>query len=1127
MLKYSEIINRMSDGEKIRLLCDITCLSEKRFRVLGIPELDVCEPDELGGQKYPHAEALANTWNTELIGRVASEQIKRASKAGKGFIKIPSPRVKINPYRVALSEDPWLASRISHQYLQAAQDAEVAASLVGYGIYRDELEWLDKAACQRFLYTFIREPYAETVNGLKCAALLTEPDLSANGYCSVNTELASEVSQDKVASGAFAIYTHVSAENTVLHLARGGLFFRGSALALESAHARYKKLVGDIKHGNATTEELNCEITEGKAISTQTIDTAVDKLLDFIYTVKGKPNIAPHEDTDDLARIATEESLVLLKNQDGLLPLKCGHIIGYIGDIAYGQSASHNSLIYEVSELLRSEGYTESGFARGYDATLERNSGLVDDAVLLANSSDIVIVFLGMSDAAAHNAHKTKQLAIPANQQELLDRLAETKAKIIAVLPSGMTLDIGDPQSCHSIIAMPQNTLYSARVLVDAVTGKINPSGRLANSMYCDTDKLYVEYKTRRERDDMKVGNFIGYRYYTTSGLMPLFAFGHGLGYAKITYSSVSVVGDTVRFELKNHSKIAAMEIAQIYIGKTESAVVRPHMELAGFAKVKLEPGEQKTVEIPIRIPNVYSVKQGKAIKESGIYTVYVGASCADIRLTHNFLVHGEELEKDGERMSDYVHSITNIFTDNYKLEAKIKAMKRSVFNIVAGGLALALAIVLKLFCFANELYYDFFDWFAIALGVTGISFFIAEAIRRSYIRGQEQNTIDALNKEAFNGAEQVPVYSADKMFVKEFDSVEENVEKETAEHIEGVEAEYMQYIDKDISLELAARELEEFAAQRGCKFRADVTKKILASLACSRLVVTEGMDNDEFKRFVHILCEYFEVAMFIDTADASYISAEKILFKTDAQGNKVKTNVHLAIDSARKNAKNIHLAAITDVIGADVPAYFTPFANFAKNPLADHRIVVFNERNVETSYHIPKNIWFILNLAEGETPDKLPAFITDIATVNVFDHDVCSTTEQTSQMHPFSYYQLDYLTERACNRISIDEDTWKKVDRLEEYVNGFVPFHIGNKLWLCIERFAHVFVACGGDELTAFDEAVCAKLIVPVINAMSDKLLENEIDLCDTVESILGEDHAYACKRLSKRAQLSTSEAS
>ncbi len=1117
MLKYFDIIKKLSDVDKIRILCDINALSDKNYRALGIPDVRTGDIGALCGDIYPSPKALSNTWDASLVSNIADDVFKIANSREMGFVKIPEPRVRINPYRIPISEDPFLGAEMSKEYLAAAERAGIAAGVGGFGLYNDEIEWLDEEPDDRFIYEYIVKPYMEATSKTGCAAIFTESDTSAKNYRAVNSSLMEMVSAGKIAKNATPLCTHVTAEKTVSYINRGGLFFTGSALALESALSRHKQLTKMIEHGTSTVEELQIEVLKGRAISEEMINDALDRLLDFVFAVKRKPNLSLVDTNEALAIKASESSVVLLKNQNGRLPLKRSKKIALIGDIAMPSGGEGCCLANELSALLSESGYQISGSERGYDLSVDRSEELVEGAVSLAKSSDVVLLFLGFSDKRASKLHKERKLSIPANQKRLLEALETEKSKIVAILPSDTPLDVGFSKNCCAMVMAPIKTKFCAKALQNILSGKVSPSGKLANSLYFNTEQRYLDFKTRRMRDKLCVGPFIGYRYYDYAEGFEGFPFGHGLSYTHFSYSSLTVSNNVVSVTVKNDGAMGGVETVQLYVGYEGWGSIRPLKELCGFARVELLPGKKKRVQIPLRIPEIYSSKKGEFITESGKYTIYIGSSLNDIRLKKIIFAGSVRPEYDGKKISDYIYSESNIYSDNFKLEAKHKTMKKSIFNIVAGAAAMSLAIILKIYCALNSLDSAFFDIFCIVLGISSIVFFVAEAIRRSKIKKAEKFAFKEKAGKMFEGSEKLSAYNAEKMFVDEFDVANEAVAADTEERIEGVDSEYLRYIDREVNFASAAAEFEKFAAERGCKISNKVVKNVFAALSASRLVIVKGMNDNDFKTLLLMLSNYFESPLFIDSVNDNYNSSESVLFRTDDQGNKVKTNINYALESARNNGHSIHLAALTQVVGANMPLYFSSYVNYVKNPLANNRVTVLNERNVETSYYIPKNVWFVINLAEGASVGELPDFVSEVATVNLFDIAECAASEQLSTVHKFSYYQLDWLVERTASRFSVDEELWKKIDRFEEKINYQTPFHIGNKLWLCLEKFAYVYIACGGEQMNAVDEAVAAKLMVPAMLAQKGAAAEDDKSLDETVEAIFGEDRAEACKRVIK----------
>ena len=1121
MLKYNDIIEKLSDKDKIRILCDINLLSDSKYEDLGLPAVRIGSLEEHRGDEYPSPVALANSWDPELVGRVAAVLADRAVADGSTLIKVPGAKPKIDPYRAALSEDAYLASEMSTKYIEAVTAAGSSAAVRGFGLRESDLEWLDSEPCKRFVAEHLEKPYALSTSKGKCAAILTEPDLENEKYKNVNSELKKAVSQGYICDGAAGICEKVSADKTVLHLEHGGLFFEGSAHALESALVKYKRIKNAIEHGTSTTEALEQQVIEGKAISPEMIDEAIDRLFDFVFSINakaGKPQNAP---SDGLAREAVKESIVLLKNKQNILPMQGSTKFCVIGDAAMRRDANGNKLGDVCAAGLIEKGLVYCGSARGYDLDKDRSEELIPRAVNIAETADVVLLFLGAGEHREKRIHKTKKMSIPANQQELLLALSDNKQKIVAVLPPEHTLDVSMPDNCRAILLAPLDTAFCAEALVGVLSGEFSPSGKLASTVYTETHKQYVKRKTDIMRDGLKTGVFIGYRYYDTAGESVEFPFGHGLSYTKFAYSNIKVADGSVSVKVKNTGKLDAAETVQVYVGCHGKGFVRPKKELCSFKKVFIRAGETVTVTLPLNPPTAYDTRIDNFVFEGGEYAVFVGSSVSDIKIGLEVDLNGTDVPQTEEKLTDHIFTRSNIITDNFKLEAKADIMKKSVFNFIAGSASLVLALILKMYCAFAGIGSLFLDAFAVLLSILGIVFFIVEAVRRSKIRSEEKAKAEKAHAAEFNkNAENVGVFAADKMFLKEFDVEEQAVSHEIVDDGDKLDNEQLAYLDKDQTFALAATDFALFAKERGFKLSNETVYRIFASVAASRIIVLTGLDEHDFNVFMLLLANYFHSPAYVDSVNDEYVNADHMLFKTDDYGNRLKTNANLAIESARNATYNAHFVGLTNVKCEGLAAYFTAFMKYVKNPVGCKYIVTLNEKNAETSYYMPHNLWFVMNLARYERVDMLPDFIAEAASVIKVEFEACEGTVDHTHVRDFSYYQIDYLAEKAASKFTVEEDLWKKVDQFEAYVNGKESYHIGNKAWLGLERFAYTYMACGGDKSTALDSALASKIIASVLVTLNGKLGEDDASLSETLDLIFGEERDYVCKEIVKSCE-------
>lgn len=1117
MLKYDYIIDKLTDSQKIRLLTDIGNLSRDEFSRLGIPGVNIGNVRDFARDVYPSSVSLANSWDTTLIGRVSEDVYSRMRASGFNHALIPGAKIKISPYRYALSEDPYLAAAVAGEYLAGAERAGITASMPGFSVTDDEIKWLDEKPDSGVLAELLVNTYRYASAKGRCRGVVTENKTTSAEYKKINHSLSGAVLSDRIShNGAFSLSKNVSAEETVQYISEGRICIDASAQTLSAALNRYKKLKNSITAGNASVGELESEVESGKAISPETIDEAVDRLLDFAFACN--ENIAVSEPDGvrraNLSARAARESIVLLKNASNTLPLRRLKKICVIGDIL----VKHNGVERDVGEILdyiQSLGVGEPVFTRGYDMERDRSDELISAAVSKANNSDAVIVFLGTDDHWEKHVTKNENLALPANQIALLDALRACKKRIIAVISGEYAIDVSFDKFVAALLLAPLNTRDGIIAAVDAIAGETNPCGRLSSTLYRHTESSFAKQRSYRRRHGLRAGRFIGYRYYDTSEFNDGYPFGFGLSYTSFEYSKISVLNGMVTFTVKNTGRRAGVDIPQLYVGIKNSKLLRPKKELVGFERIELFPGEERVVNIPLRLPEIYDATQDRFVEEKGRYAVCICSSALKVEQETEVFAGDVIPEPCGEILSDYLQSESNIITHNYTLEANYKLMKKSVKNLVFGIAAIVLALGIKIYCSATYTNAPFLDFVSLALVGGAIVMLVLDYVDKKKAYADKRAEIDKANEKSFSDAKEVPMFSASEMFVEEFDNVERTSVEANGPQNEEQDNEYFMHIDKELSFSRACEEFEIYAKERGYTFDQTVIREIFASLSASRLMIVKGMSNEAFLLFMTVLCEYFDSRTYIDRVDSTYINEDHALFGTDDSYHRVKKELLLAIESARNTKHIIHFAALTDVKLSSISNYFVPFARYARNPLGNAMVLAMNENNMSTTYYIPQNLWLVLNLAPTETLDNIPDYISDIASVNSFEFSLCDPVDTHTDIKRFKYPQLDHLNGKIKTIAEIDEDNWKKLDRLEEYVNAYATYSIGNKLWTGFEKYIAAYIACDGERLEAMDKAIAARLLPSMIAVLSGKLSEDDQNLSDTLDTIFGEENTASCRRM------------
>ncbi len=1117
MLKYEEIVGTLSMAQKTRLLCDAAALSSEEYAALGVPSICAEDLDGLFAD-YPTPAEMARTWDTELVQRTASEVMAKAVSSGADLMLTPQAKAAFSPYGKGLSEDSALSAALAGEYLAAAEAHGLCAAIKGFSFSAQDTAWLDEKPNARFIYEEVINPYINAAEKGDFAGISVSQDIKAKNYEKANSALPKTASRYKPLGNAVPICEKAGAEGTLPCIQSGVICLRADSAALNAALDKYYQMKKAADRGDLSVGEIERAIEEHRAVSPAQIDAAVDRVLDFAFrAAKMKKNFAAEESlgAQDTALRAARDAVVLLKNEKKALPLSAGKSVCIIGDM----SECAENFAEDFAELLGKEGYNVIGTQKGYDLGKERSEALLAPAVKSACEADTAIVFLGLGNLRERDMETAERLSLPANQAALLAELGNAKCKVIAVVSGDYPADIVLENKADAIILAPTRAKYSAEALAGIVAGRYSPCGKLSRTAYTDSDRIFAKYTVYKKRG-MKSGPFIGYKYYDTAGLCPKYAFGHGLSYAKFAYSAVSANvferETSVTFTIKNCGKMRAAEIAQVYVGMKDSALIRPKKELCAFAKIELEAGESRTVTLPFTLPEVFDMEKGQFAEEMGTYMIYVGSSVRDIRLSCIVYAGETKIKPDGEKARDYLLSESNIISENYKLEADCKIMKKSVLNIIAGIAALLLAVILKVYCLATNTNALFFDIMAIILALSGWVFFIAELVARKRAAAADENAIAAANEEAFKDAEKVEISAAEQLFAKEFDVTTDEADAGVEEFAAGADADSMMPIQSEVDLAAASRDFSAAAKEKGVDFSESDAGKLFASLASSRVLLLYGMSTRAFDAFMQVLADYFETSVYKDSVSGAYASHENILFMSDAEGALAKTNAMLGIEEAQSAVEKMHFLGFDGVKPRDMADWFAPILKHAKNPYARNAFRARNEQNVETVYHFPQNVWFVVNLAESASYDEIPAGIAEIATVNNFAIAPCEPTAASTHAG-FTYYQMEYLCDKLVSAMNIGESVWRRFDRLEAYVNAHAPFAFGNKLWLCAEKYIAFAMACGKESEKSIDECIAAKLLPAIIVALSGKIAQGEAGLAETLENAFGEENVAACRKAIK----------
>jgi beta-glucosidase len=415
-------------------------------------------------------------------------------------------------------------------------------------------------------------------------------------------------------------------------------------------------------------------VKDGK-VSIQTINQKVHRILWVMYHTSlsenappGKMNTAEHSKTVyDIA----SESIVLLKNDNHLLPLNPSSIksIAVIGDNAtrtfhLGGFGAGVKAKYEITALMGLQNRLDKNinikFAQGYSGVYKRvgktenyegakaDSSMISEAVAVAKAADIAILFIGGNREYESESRDRKDLSLPFGEQELVDAVTAANPKTIVVVVGGAPYDIGKIKKQNSTVVWSwYNGSENGNALADVLTGKTNPSGKLPFTFPVAIDQSPAHALNAYPGDSVvtyKEGILVGYRWFDTKKIEPLYPFGYGLSYTDFTYSDLQTNKKNYKrdetiiatIKIDNTGKYAGKETVQLYVSKPGSQVERADKELKVFKKVMIKQGSTVEVrlEIPVKDLAYYDTKNAKWVVEAGKYKLLAGTSSGDIKET-------------------------------------------------------------------------------------------------------------------------------------------------------------------------------------------------------------------------------------------------------------------------------------------------------------------------------------------------------------------------------------------------------------------------------------------------------------------------------------------------------------
>ncbi|WP_333812150.1 glycoside hydrolase family 3 C-terminal domain-containing protein [Timonella senegalensis] len=607
----SDALASLSHFEKVALLSGKNTWQTREVPRLGVRALFMADgphgvrkqmgpSDHLGINEsapstcFPTAATVANSWDPTLGRKVAEALGREAAHIGVDVLLGPGMNIKRSPLCGRnfeyFSEDPYLTGKFGASYVNGIQSAGIAASPKHFAVNSQETRRMtsNSVVDEQTLREIYLTSFEMMVREAAPKTIMSSYNLINGTYAHENGHLLQDILRDEWGFDGMVVTDWGGGNDPAAAIEAGG--------AIEMPSPGFNSVQELMDAKNLNKEKLDARVAEVLNLVKRVNPITAD---DDIYT-------AHHV----LAQEVAEQSIVLLKNENNILPLAADTRVAIIGAFAFtpryqgaGSSLVNPTQLATPVEALDRSGLNivakEQGFRHGEELAAQEKQA----ALSAAGSADVVVMYLGLDDNAESEGKDRDHLRIPENQIELLKAVKKVNSNIVVVLAGGSAVEMPWIDDASAIIHGYLGGQAGAPAMVRVLTGEINPSGRLAETYPLSLNDTPTAGRfPATEQDSFYLeGPYVGYRYYETAGVPVQFPFGYGLSYTTFAYSDLQIDAKGVRVTVTNTGDCAGREVVQMYVGAQKREIqvgLAPESELKGFAKVELAAGESKTVEI-------------------------------------------------------------------------------------------------------------------------------------------------------------------------------------------------------------------------------------------------------------------------------------------------------------------------------------------------------------------------------------------------------------------------------------------------------------------------------------------------------------------------------------------------
>ncbi|WP_264565807.1 glycoside hydrolase family 3 C-terminal domain-containing protein [Flavobacterium sp. N3904] len=690
--QIDKLIAQMTLEEKIGMLHGNSMFANGGVKRLGIPELKMADGplgvrEEISRDSwapagltndfatyYPATGALAATWNTNLahlFGNSVGEELRARDK---DMLLSPAINIVRTPlggrtYEY-MSEDPFLNSKIAMPLIVGLQDKDVMACVKHFAANNQETnrDFVDVQMDERTLREIYLPAFKAAVTEAKSYSIMGAYNKFRGEYLCENNYMLNTILRDEWGFKGVVVSDWAAVHSTVKSLKSGLDIEMGTPTTKFNEFYLADKLIAAAKSGEISEAEINIH---------------VKRILNVLFQVKAmggqdrvKGSIATEAHYQDAYKIASE-AVVLLKNDNNALPLKLDGVksIAVIGNNATKKNAlgGFGAGVKTKREVTPLDGLKNRlpasikiNYAEGYleryeekkvgklgDITMngpvtidQLDPAKLEEAIQAAKNSDVAIIFAGSNRDYETEASDRRSLKLPFGQEELIQKVLAVNPRTIVVMVAGAPFDIDEiGKKTNALVWGWFNGSEGGNALADVLLGKVNPSGKLPWTMpknIMDSPAHATNSFPGDKTVNYAEGILVGYRWFDTKHIEPLYPFGYGLSYTTFAFDNAKTdkkeyTGDetiSVSITVKNTGKVDGKEVVQLYSSKPDSKIERAAQELKGFQKVMVTVGKIETViiQVPVKDLAYYNVEAKKWTVEPGKYTLRLGSSSRDIK---------------------------------------------------------------------------------------------------------------------------------------------------------------------------------------------------------------------------------------------------------------------------------------------------------------------------------------------------------------------------------------------------------------------------------------------------------------------------------------------------------------